>query len=102
MHQLGKSMTVTLTLPDGTQKLLIDVPDWDFNWQNTYRYKEPIKLPRGSLLKIAATFDNSAANPRNPNNPPKHIDWGEQTSDEMGLALFSFTVDAENRDSAAK
>lgn len=100
MHQIGKNMAVTLTLPDGTQKPLVHVPDWDYNWQNTYRYKEPIKLPRGSTLKMVATFDNSAANPRNPHSPPKHINWGEQTADEMGLVLFSFTVDAENLRSA--
>lgn len=95
MHQIGKTMTVTLTLPDGTRKTLVDVPDWDFSWQNTYHYKEPVRLPRGSTIKMVATFDNSAANPRNPNSPPKHIDWGERTVDEMGLVLFSYTVDAE-------
>lgn len=97
MHQIGKSMTVTVTLPDRTQVPLVDVPDWDYTWQNTYRYKKPIKLPRGSLIKIAATYDNSAANPHNPNTPPKQIDWGEQTGDEMGLVLLAFTMDAENR-----
>ena len=98
MHQIGKTMRVTLTLPDGTQKPLVNVPAWDFSWQNTYRYKEPIKLPRGSTIKMTATYDNSAANPRNPNTPPKHIDWGEQTTDEMGLVLFAFTVDNEDLD----
>jgi len=96
MHQIGKSIHVTLTLPDGTERSLVDVPDWDYNWQNTYRYKQPVKLPRGSHLKMTATYDNSVDNPRNPNTPPKNIDWGEQTTDEMGLALFAFTVDAEN------
>jgi hypothetical protein len=96
MHQLGKTMRVTLTLPDGTEKLLVDVPDWDFNWQNTYRYKEPVRMPRGSTLGLTATYDNSASNPRNPSRPPRQVSWGEQSFDEMGLVLFAFTADTEN------
>ena len=96
MHQIGKSMNVTLMLPDGTQQRLVNVPDWDFNRQSTYRYREPMKLPRGSTIKMTAIFDNSAANPRNPNHPPKYVGWGEQTTDEMGVVLFAFTVDSEN------
>jgi len=95
MHMIGKSMTVTLCRADGTQQALLSVPDWDFGWQNTYHYRQPVRLPRDSVIKMAATFDNSAANPRNPNSPPKRMDWGERTTDEMGLVLFAFTVDSE-------
>ncbi len=95
MHLIGKSMTVTLTLPDGKEQTLVDVPNWDFNWQNTYLYKNPVKLPKGSKIKMVASFDNSAANPRNPNNPPKQMGWGEQTTNEMCLVFFGFTVDNE-------
>jgi mono/diheme cytochrome c family protein len=101
MHLLGKQMTVTATLPDGTTKRLIHVPDWDFNWQGFYAYKEPVKLPRGTKVELVAHYDNSADNPRNPSHPPKTVTWGEQTTDEMCLAFLGFTVDAERRPKAA-
>nr|MDQ2687870.1 hypothetical protein [Armatimonadota bacterium] len=96
MHNLGRQMTVTATFPDGTQKTLVDVPDWDFNWQGFYYYKAPLKLPRGSRIDLTAHYDNSADNPRNPHVPPKLVTWGEQTTDEMCLAYLGFTVDAEH------
>jgi Copper type II ascorbate-dependent monooxygenase, C-terminal domain len=96
MHLLGREMTVTATLPDGAQKPLVRVPDWDFNWQTTYSFKEPLKLPRGSRISLTARYDNSAANPLNPNNPPREVTWGEQTTDEMCLAFVGYTVDAEH------
>ncbi len=96
MHVLGRQMTVTATLPDGTKKQLVDVPDWDFNWQGFYAYKQPIHLPAGSRIDLVAHYDNSTENPRNPNNPPKEVKWGEQTTDEMCLCYLGFTVDAEH------
>ena len=96
MHLLGRQMTVTATLPDGTKKQLIDVPDWDFNWQGFYAYKKPVHLPGGSRVDLVAHYDNSADNPRNPSSPPKEAKWGEQTTDEMCLAFLGFTVDAEH------
>ncbi len=96
MHTLGRQMTVTATLPDGTQRRLIHVPDWDFSWQGFYSYKEPDKLPRGTHVDMVARYDNSADNPRNPSSPPKEVTWGEQTTDEMCLAFLGFTIDAEH------
>ncbi len=96
MHLLGRKMTVTAALPDGSSQRIIDVPDWDFNWQNTYSYKKPLKLPSGTKVSLTATYDNSAANPRNPNNPPKLVMWGEQTTNEMCIAFLGFTVDGEH------
>lgn len=87
MHMLGKSMKAEAELPDGTRKPLIWVQDWDFNWQFTYAFKEPISLPRGSKVHIEAVYDNSANNPNNPNSPPKDITWGEETTDEMFLLV---------------
>lgn len=95
MHNLGRQMTVTATLPDGTKKQLVDVPDWDFNWQGFYAYKEPVKLPKGAKIELVAHYDNSTDNPRNPNSPPKTVRWGEQTTDEMCLCYLGFTLDAE-------
>ncbi|MFT3880141.1 MAG: hypothetical protein QM703_10835 [Gemmatales bacterium] len=88
MHLIGKDMKVVATLPDGTKKPLIYVNDWDFNWQESYRYKERIALPKGTRLDMVAHFDNSASNANNPNDPPKKISWGEDTTDEMCIAFF--------------
>ena len=93
MHLLGKKMQATATLPDGSVKPLIKIDDWDFNWQMSYAYKTPLKLPKGTKIKIDAVYDNSANNPRNPNNPPKRVRWGEQTTDEMFLLLGGYTAD---------
>ncbi len=96
MHLLGREMTVTATLPDRTQKRIVYVPDWDFNWQNTYSFKEPLNLPAGAWLKLRARYDNSEENPRNPSRPPKLVTWGEKTTDEMCIAFIAYTVNAES------
>lgn len=96
MHLLGRSMTVTAQFPTGETQSLIHVPNWDFNWQTTYVYQHPIVLPRGTVVHLTASYDNSAANPRNPNNPPKLVTWGEQTTDEMCIAFLFYTVNAEH------
>jgi Ca2+-binding EF-hand superfamily protein len=96
MHLLGKQMTVNATTPDGTFVPLIKINDWDFNWQTAYNYKQPIKLPLGTRLRLTADYDNSENNPRNPNNPPKPVTWGEQTTDEMCIAFLFYTVDDEH------
>lgn len=96
MHLLGQKMTVTATLPGGEQVCLVDVPDWDFHWQGTYTYKNPIAIPIGSRVDLSASYDNSSDNPANPNNPPKAVSWGENTTDEMCIAFLGYTVDAEN------
>jgi hypothetical protein len=95
MHQIGRSMTAKAVLPDGTVRPLIHVPDWDFNWQLTYGYKEPVKLPDGTRIEVSARYDNSSANPHNPSKPPREVTWGEQTTDEMFVFFFAYTVDAE-------
>jgi hypothetical protein len=96
MHLLGREMTVTARLPDGTEKKLVRVPDWDFNWQTTYRFKEPVKLPRGTVLHLTARYDNSEGNPHNPSKPPRWVTRGEGTTDEMCIAFLFYTVDSEN------
>lgn len=88
MHLLGKDMTVTAVLPDGTVRPLIRVDEWDFNWQETYNYASPVRLPAGTRLDLVAHFDNSADNPDNPSRPPKLVTWGEQTTEEMCIAFL--------------
>jgi mono/diheme cytochrome c family protein len=93
MHNLGREFKVTARRPDSSEELpLIWIKDWDFNWQGPYEFAEPIRLPRGSVIKVQAVYDNSANNPKNPNSPPKEVTWGEQTVDEMclcGVQVFT-------------
>ncbi len=83
-HYLGKQLEGYATLPDGSRKWLIRIPDWDLNWQAVYRYKEPVHLPKGSVLSMRFHYDNSAQNPRNPNSPPRRVRAGNLATDEMG------------------
>lgn len=95
MHLLGREMKITATLPGGAEKPLVWVNDWDFNWQETYRYKEPIHLPKGTHISLVAVYDNSERNPRQPTHPPALVHWGEQTTDEMCIGFLQFTIDVE-------
>ncbi len=83
-HYLGKLLEAYATLPDGSREWLIRIPDWDLNWQAVYRYREPVFLPKGSVISMRYHYDNSAANPRNPNNPPRRVRAGNLATDEMG------------------
>jgi mono/diheme cytochrome c family protein len=88
MHMIGKSVRVTATLPDGSTRSLLRISDWDFNWQDGYLYQTPFKLPKGTVIDAEWTWDNSAANPRNPFQPPQRIAHGEGSTDEMsGLII---------------
>lgn len=82
-HYLGKLLEAYATLPDGTRKWLIRIPDWDPDWQAVYHYREPVFLPKGSVISMRYFYDNSAQNPRNPNHPPKRVCAGNQATDEM-------------------
>jgi mono/diheme cytochrome c family protein len=88
LHLLGKEARGWAELPDGKREELIFIKQWDFNWQGDYRYARPVALPAGTKLKMRFTYDNSAANPRNPNQPPRRAEYGLGTSDEMGELWF--------------
>ena len=96
MHLLGREIAVEATLPSGEKKPLIRINDWDFNWQDSYNYKDFVALPKVTQLTLKARYDNSAANPRQPNNPPKPVAWGEATTDEMCIAFIGYIADNEN------
>ncbi len=96
MHLLGREMKVTATFPDGTVKPLVYVNDWDFNWQETYAYREPVALPKGTRLELQAYYDNSENNPHQPVHPPQAVTFGEDTTDEMCFAFLSLTPDDEH------
>jgi tetratricopeptide (TPR) repeat protein len=82
-HYLGKDMRGTATLPDGSQLDLLRIRQWDFRWQDRYRYRSPLFLPKGTRLSMRFTFDNSAANPANRFDPPQRVRFGPQSTDEM-------------------
>ncbi len=95
MHLLGRKMNVTSSFAS-QQSCLINIDDWDFNWQGIYRFVTPVAVNPFTSFKMTATFDNSVNNPRNPNSPPKPVSWGESTTDEMAIAFIGFTIDGEN------
>ncbi len=95
MHNLGLSMKAVAEFPDGTPLTLVSVNNWDFAWQMSYRYKEPVHLPQNTRIDLTAVFDNSAANRKNPNTPPRAVRNGERTSDEMCNLFVAYTVDSE-------
>jgi hypothetical protein len=82
-HYLGKLLEAYATLPGGARKWLVRIPDWDPNWQAVYYYREPVFLPKGSVISMRYHYDNSAANVRNPNHPPRRVKGGDQATDEM-------------------
>ena len=83
-HNLAREMKGFARLPDGTTTPLIYIRDWDFRWQDVYRFRRPISLPRGTTLTMQYTYDNTADNIRNPNRPPKRVTFGQTTASEMG------------------
>jgi hypothetical protein len=96
MHYVGKAIRGIATTPQGV-RLLIQIDDWDFNWQDRYWYGKPIRLPAGTKVEATFTYDNSTANIRNPSNPPQRVTWGLGVNDEMaGLHLQVVAVRAED------
>jgi tetratricopeptide (TPR) repeat protein len=83
-HYRARKIEGFAALPDGQTKELIRIRDWDFDWQDTYRYVKPFTLPKGTTLTMRYTYDNSASNPRNPQVPPQRVHWGQNSTDEMG------------------
>ncbi len=89
-HYLCREFRLAATLPDGRIRPLLWIQDWDFDWQDQYRFARPVKLPKGTILTFAAYFDNSEDNPRNPNKPPKRIRYGVESQDEMCACHLEF------------
>lgn len=87
-HYLGKEMLVTARTPNRTTVTLLRIPRWNFNWQDEYAYAKPIALPRGTVIEMRYSYDNSAANPFNPSSPPARVRFGSETRDEMGELLI--------------
>jgi hypothetical protein len=83
MHLLGKRFKAFAVTPGGDLIPLVNIPDWDFNWQMTYTFKNFIYVPKGSVIYAEAQYDNTQQNPRNPTHPPKDVGYGWGTKDEM-------------------
>lgn len=82
-HLLGQSWHIFAVRPGNDTVQLMKINEWDFNWQGSYNFVKPVILPAGSVIHAIATYDNTSANINNPNDPPKLVSWGENTSDEM-------------------
>jgi Tfp pilus assembly protein PilF len=87
-HYLGHVLEGYATLPGGSRRTLIRIPDWDPAWQAVYPYREPVFLPKGTVLSMSFHYDNSEGNPRNPNSPPRLVVGGNQSTDEMAHLWF--------------
>jgi tetratricopeptide (TPR) repeat protein/mono/diheme cytochrome c family protein len=97
-HRLARDIRGFARLPDGATKWLVYIREWDMNWQDVYRFREPLSLPRGTVLTMRYTYDNSAGNVRNQNNPPRRVTFGQTTSSEMGdLWIQVMPASAEER-----
>jgi hypothetical protein len=95
-HLICREMKGWAILPDGTKRWLLYIRDWNFNWQDQYRYAAPIRLPADTRIEMEFVYDNSAGNPRNPHSPPQRVVLGPGTDDEMaGLHLQSIPVHME-------
>ncbi len=92
MHLIGKSIRSYGILPSGDTDKYVSVPDWDFHWQGFYMFRKLKKVPLGTRVRAEATYDNTSANPENPNTPPQDVFAGEATTDEMMIVFFVFTM----------
>ena len=92
MHLRGKDMTYIVTFPDGREEIILNVPNYDFNWQVQYEFEEPLPIPAGSTIKVVAHYDNSLGNRYNP-APDKEVYWGEQSWDEMFQPFMEYSID---------
>jgi tetratricopeptide (TPR) repeat protein len=87
-HFVAKQIEAYATLPDGRREWLLSIDDWDFDWQDQYRFVVPIELPKGSVITMRHVYDNSAANPRNPSSPPQRVRFGPSSTDEMAELIL--------------
>ena len=102
-HYLGKDLQGYALLSTGEKRWLIWIRNWDFNWQGDYQYAQPVVLPKGTRLVMHYLYDNSTNNTHNPNQPPKPVRHGLQTTDEMAGLVFQAVVrNAEDRSILAK
>jgi peroxiredoxin len=95
MHLRGKSFRFEATYPDGRREILLDVPHYEFDWQNAYILDEPKPMHEGTIVRCMGHFDNSADNPNNP-DPTRVVTFGEQTNDEMLIGYMDVALDYQD------
>jgi hypothetical protein len=96
-HYICQDMKAWAVLPDGSRRNLLWIKDWDFNWQEQYRYRTPFTLPAGARIQMLFTYNNSDQNVRNPHHPPERVTWGPGSENEMaGLHLQVIPRNAED------
>ena len=93
-HYRGVSSSFELVYPDGASETILSVPNYDFNWQRTYKFVEPKTVPAGTRIVHRTVYDNSAQNPRNP-EPEREVPWGLQSTDEMLYGSVSYSWNDE-------
>lgn len=91
MHYRGKSIRFLVVFPDGTAQTIVSIADYNFNWQRVYQLTNPLSLPKGTVIKVEGIFDNTYQNPFNP-DPLKQIRFGLQSTDEMLIGFFNYTL----------
>jgi hypothetical protein len=97
MHLRAQLGTASLIRPDGSRTVLLHIPKWDDSWQNYYVLSRPARVPKGAILEYLASYDNSPANPLNP-DPTAPVPWGQQVWDEMHSTYMTWTaVNAQNK-----
>jgi len=95
MHLRGKSFFYEVIYSDGQRKTLLDIPQYDFNWQLAYRLQKPMELPANTRIHCVAHYDNSEANLANP-DPSKNVRWGAQTWQEMLIGYFNYMIPVDS------
>ena len=101
MHLRGKDFQYRALYPDGRSEIILNVPRYDFSWQTSYRLAKPLRLPKGTKIHCIAHFDNSAANPANP-DPKKEVTWGDQTWEEMMIGWVDYTWEQPEKEAVAE
>ena len=97
-HYICREMKMSAQTPAGDKIVLLEIDDWDMDWQDRYQFAKPVELPAGTVIHAEIVYDNSADNPENPFHPPREIRWGRESNDEMGsLTLMVVAADEANR-----
>jgi hypothetical protein len=92
MHTLGREVKITMTPPSEPPRTLVAITDWAYHWQESYFFQQPIPVPAGTRFEIEAIYDNSAKNADNPNQPPRDVYFGTQTTNEMCYGFIGATT----------
>jgi hypothetical protein len=96
-HYVCRAIKMIARTPAGKEITLMQIDDWDLDWQDRYLFAERIELPAGTVLTTDVVYDNSAENPENPHHPPQPIRWGRQSTDEMGSVTLMVTSRDESQ-----